>query len=327
MRRQILKRLALVGAHMALAFAIAPAAQAQQPAMPSLVRIVVPSVAGGSTDVIARAVAAQLGPKLGITVIVENRAGASGLIGAGAVAKSPRDGSMLLLYSTSLVTTAATMRNMPFDLNADLVPVSILGEGPLVVAVSSATNIRTPADFIAAARAKPEGLSHGTGGVGTMAHVAAELLGDLANVQLKHIPYKGAAPASLDLAAGTLDAMLAVNTTLAPQIKAGRIRLVGITSSQPSPAFPGVPTIASAVPGYSADLWVAVWARSGTPPALIERFNAELNEISRGKELRELMQSDGAMPLALTVDETGRRVRDSYALWKRVAAAKNIVVD
>jgi tripartite-type tricarboxylate transporter receptor subunit TctC len=136
--------------------ALAPTAVAQQPAPPALVRLVVPFSPGASTDVIARAVAAQLGPRLGTTVIVENRPGASGFIGASAVAKGPRDGSMLLFTSVSMLTAAATTKNVPIDVLTDLVPISILGEGPLVIVVSTKTDIKTPADLVAAARAKPD---------------------------------------------------------------------------------------------------------------------------------------------------------------------------
>ncbi|MFT3721143.1 tripartite tricarboxylate transporter substrate binding protein [Pseudorhodoferax sp.] len=305
----------------------ATGARAQQPPVPPLIRIVVPFAPGASTDVIARLIANQLGPRLGTNVIVENRAGGSGMIGSLAVVKGPKDGSMLLFTSVSMLSTAATTRNVPFDVTRDLVPIAVPGTGPLVIAVSSKTDIHTPADLVAAARARPGQLTHGTGGVGTIAHLAAELLNDAANIQLTHVPYKGAAPAVADTAGGTIDMMLAAKTTFAAQVTAGRMRLVAVTSEQPSPAFPGLPTMASVAPGYAVELWTALFAPAGTPPALVQRLNREVNEIAHSREMVELMQSDGATPLNVTPDEAAQRVRDAYATWKRLAAAKNIVLE
>lgn len=306
---------------------LAPMAAAQQPALPSVIKVIVPFAPGASTDVIAREVAAQLGTRLGTTVIVENRAGGSGMIGASAVAKAPKDGSMLLFTSVSMISAAATMKTVPLDVVNDLVPISVMGEGPMVVAVSSKTDIRTPADFLAAARARPDHLTHGTGGVGTFPHLAAELLSDAARIQLKHIPYKGMSLSTTDLASGTIDAMFAVNTTFASMIDSGRARAIAVTSLQPSPAFPGVPPMASVVPGYEATLWTALYAPAGTPPALLQRLNREVNEIGKSKALRDRMASDGAEPLALSLEQAHAKVKNAFDLFKKVAAAKNIVVE
>lgn len=305
----------------------APVAQAQPVQIPPLIRIVVPFAPGASTDVIARLIANQLGPRLGTNVIVENRAGGSGMIGGNFVAKAPKDGSTLLFTSVSMVSTAATTRNAPFDVTSDLVPIAMPGAGPLVIAVSAKTDIKTPADLVAAARAKPDQITHGTGGVGTIAHLAAELLNDAAKIQLRHIPYKGASLAVTDTAGGTIDMMIAVNTTFASQITAGRMRPIAVTSARPSPAFPGLPPMATVAPGYSVDLWTALFAPAGTPPALVQRINHEVNEIAKSKEVVELMQGDGATPLSVTPEEAAKRVRESYATWKRVATARNIVLE
>lgn len=312
------------------AFSLAAAssmAAAQQVPLPPVIKVIVPFAPGASTDVIAREVAAQLGPRLGTTVIVENRAGASGMIGASAVAKGPKDGSQLLFTSVSMISAAATMKTVPLDVVNDLVPISVMGEGPLVIAVSSKTNIRTPADLLAAARAQPDKITHGTGGVGTFPHLAAELLNDAAKIQLKHIPYKGMSLSTTDLASGVIDAMLAVNTTFASMIESGRARPIAVTSLNPSPAFPGIPTMASVVPGYEATLWTAMYAPAGTPTALLQRLNREINEIGQSKTLRDRMASDGAEPLALTLEQAHAKVRNAFGAFRKVAAAKNIVVE
>ena len=262
--------------------------------------------------------------RLGATVIVENRAGGGGLIGAAAVAKGPRDGSMLLLTTSSLVTAAATMKTATFDVSKDLLPVALLGEGPMVVAVTASSTIKTPADLVAAARARPDGLTHGSSGVGSLAHMTAELFNDAAHISVKHIPYKGSSQALIDLAAGTIDMMVAVHTTLAPQIKAGRVRLIGVTSRQPSPAFPGVLPMASAAPGFEANLWVAVFAPTGTPAAWVQRLNREINEIAKAKDVSDQLMFDGTLPKALPPEQIAPRIRDSLAGWKSLASAKKI---
>ncbi len=310
-----------------LAALVAASAGAQQPPLPPLIKIVVPFAPGASTDVIARALAAQLGPRLGTTVIVENRPGASGFIGSAAVAKGPRDGSQLLFTSVSMLSAATTMKNVPIDVLTDLVPVAIPGEGPLVFAVPVNSPIKTPADLLAAARAKPDTITHGTAGVGTLAHMAAELLNDAAKIQLRHIPYKGASLAVTDMLGGNIDMMIAVKSTFGPHVSAGKFRLVAITSLEPSPAFPGVPTLASVVPGYEVSLFTTLYAPAGTPPAIVARINQAVNEISKSKEMTDLMLSDAALPLTVTPEQAAVKVRNSYAMWKKLATSKNIVAE
>jgi len=307
--------------------AAAPAAFAQNAPVPPLIKLIVPFAPGASTDVTARALAAKIGPKLGTNIVVENKAGASGMIGAQAVVNGPKDGSQLLFTSISMVTTAATTRNSPFDVTKDLVPVAILYDAPLIIAVSAKTEIRTPADLLAAARARPDQVTHGTGGIGTTAHLAAELLNDAARIQLKHVPYKGASLAVTDAVGGTIDAIFAVNSTFSPQILSGRLRPIAVTSAQPSPAFPKLPTMASVVPGYNVTLWTGVFAPAGAPPALAQRINHEINEAMKSKEMQDILNNDGGTALALTPEESARRVRDAYATWKRVATARKMVLD
>lgn len=322
----MIKPIAALFSAVTLLSAVSPAhAEKIDPSIPSMIRIVVPYSAGAGTDVMARRVANQLGPRLGTTVIVENRPGASGMIGTSTVIKGPKDGSNLVFASVSLVTAAAVTRNVPFDITKDLVPVAITGEGPLLIVVPSQSPIKTPADLLAAARAKP--LTHGSAGVGTIVHLAAELLNSSAKTQFQHIPYKGAAPAITDTIGGTLDVMLAANTTFASQITSGRMRPIAVTSLQPSPAFPKLPTMASVVPGYSATLWNVLFAPAGTPARLLNILNHEVNEISKSKEMVELMQMDGFEPKSLTLDQASKQVHDAYTTWKALAKERNIVLE
>lgn len=317
---------AVVGCFLLLAFT--SMAGAQQPAFPPpLVKIIVPFPPGASTDLFARKMAVQLAARLKTTVIVENRAGGSAMIGTAAVAKGPRDGSMILVTSPSLVTVAATARSMPYDFNTDLTPVSLVWAGPLVVAVSAKTDIKTPGDLVAAARAKPGAISYGTSGIGTHAHLASELFNEAAKIEMRHVPYKGSGQAVVDLNSGTIEMMMGSNSSFTPHVQSGHVRIIGVTSRQPSPLLPGLPTMASVAPGYAVDTFLAVLVAGGTPAAIVQRLNREFNEIAASKEIRDLAQGDGAVPVALSPDEVARRLRGDVAMYKNVASAKNITLE
>ena len=302
-------------------------AWAQQTPLPPLIKIIVPFAAGASTDVAARAVAAELAKRTGGNVIVDNQPGASTFIGVASAAKAPKDGSVLLMTSTSTITAAATKPSVPVDLTTELLPVAQLSSGPLIIAASTQSNIKTPADLVAASRAKPDQITHGTGGVGTLAHVAAEMINDTAKISLKHVPYKGAALAVPDLVAGRLDLLIGVYTTIAPQVQTGRARLVAVTTPQPQAAFPGVPTMASVAPGLSIDIWVGFFAPLGTPLAVVQRLNAEFNEVAKSKAVLDVIQPDGSVLQSVSPSEFGARVRSGFLAWKKLAADKNIVAD
>jgi len=303
-----------------------PAALAQT-AMPRLVRIVVPFSPGASNDVIARAVAPLLAKRLDTTVIVENRPGAGGVIGADVVARSPRDGSVLLLTSSSFLTAAATQASLPYDAIAAFAPVAMIGDGPLLLAVSATTPYRTPADVVAAARAKPDELNYGSAGVGSIGHLATEILDVVAGVRMKHVPYKGAANAALDLASGQIQAMITNYSTVAPLVKAGKVRPIAVTSRSPHPAFPDLPTVASVVPDYAVDIWVGVFAPAGTPAPLIERLNRELVEIAKAPELAPILEPDGTVPMAMTPAAFAAQVGDDLAKWRKIATDRKIVAE
>ncbi|EER61820.1 conserved hypothetical protein [Acidovorax delafieldii 2AN] len=304
-----------------------PVAMAQQTSLPAMIRIIVPATPGSSTDAYARAVAVQLGERTGSSVIVENKPGASTMLGSAAVAKGPKDGSMLLVNSTSLVSTGASMKEPPLDVVKDLVPVAILEQNPLVVAVSTKSGIRTPAELVAAARATPDTLTHGTTGIGSIAHIAQEQFDDAAKIRIKHVPYRGASLAVMDMAGGVIDMVIATHTTVAPGVKTGRARLIGITSLAPNTAFSGVPTMASVAPGFSLDLWLGVFAPTGTPSPVVNRLNREINEIARSDKLREMMASDGGEPVTLAPEQIAPRIKESFATFRKLAAEKNFVAE
>jgi tripartite-type tricarboxylate transporter receptor subunit TctC len=306
--------------------ALLPVAGAQG-ALPRTIKIVVPFSPGGSNDVIARAIAVPLAKRLDVPVIVENKAGAAGVIGADAVAKSPHDGSVLLLTSSSFLTAAATQMQLPYDPIAAFAPVAMVGQGPMLLAVPAGAPYRTPADIVAAARAKPGALNYGSAGVGSVGHLATELLDDAAKIQMTHVPYKGAANATVDLAAGQIQVMISNYSTLSALIKGGKLKALAVTSKQPHAAFPDLPPLASAVPGYAIDIWVGVFAPAGTPAPLLDRLNREINEIAASPELAAVLEPDGTVPLALSSTAFAARVRDDLAQWKQVAAEHKIVAE
>ncbi len=307
--------------------ATSPIAVAQQVTIPPLIKIIVPFASGSTTDLVARTMAVQLATRLGTNVVVELRGGGSTMIGAGAVANGPRDGSMLLITTNSTVSAAATLRSPPFDMNRDLMPIAVIGDGPIIVGASAKSGIKTPADLVAAARAKPDTVTHGTSGVASLPHLSAELFGDAAKVQLSHVPYKGGGAAVIDLAAGTIDLMFATSSTLAPHVQSGRVNLVGVTTLQPSPAYPNLPTMASVAPGFSASVWIAAFAQSGISPALAQRLNREFNEISATKEMREMLVTNGLPPVAQSLEELRSRMTAEYGNWKKIATDRKIVLD
>ena len=306
-----------------------PAVATAQTAVPKLIRIVVPFSPGASNDAVARAIAVPLAQRLQATVIVENKAGAAGTIGADAVAKSPHDGSVLLLTSSTFLTAAATQARLTYDAIAAFTPVAMVGEGPLLLAVSAATPFKSPEELLGAARAKPDTLTYGTAGVGSIGHLATVLLGDAAKVKLTHVPYKGAANAAQDMGGGQIDLMISNYSTLAAlmQKEGGRVRALAVTSKQAHPSFAGLPPLATAVPGYDMDIWIGVFAPAGTPAPIVERLNREINAIAASPELAVLLGPDGTLPQSMTPSAFAARIKDELAKWKQLAAAHRIVAE
>jgi tripartite-type tricarboxylate transporter receptor subunit TctC len=298
-----------------------------QVTLPKAIKIVVPFSPGGSNDVIARAIAGPLAKRLDIPVIVENRAGAAGVIGADYVAKSPRDGSVLLLTSSSFLTAAATQTRLPYDPIAAFSPVAMVGRGPMLLAVSATTPFKTPAELVAAARAQPGALNYGTAGVGSIAHLTTELFDDTAGIKMTHVPYKGAANAAVDLAGGQIQVMVSNYSTLAPLMKGGKIKALAVTSGTPHAAFPALPPLATVAPGFAVAIWVGVFAPGGTSPAIVERLNQEINVIAASADLTPLLEPDGTLPEAISPATFAGRIKDELGQWKQIATEHRIVAE
>ncbi len=307
-------------------FLLAASGHAATP-IPKQIKIIVPFSAGASNDSIARVIAPQLGEKLKTSVIVENRAGAAGVIGSDYVAKAPKDGSVLLLNSSTFVTSAATQPTLPYDAIKSFIPVAMVGQGPLVVAVSAEKPYQSLAELLDAARANPKELNYGSAGVGSLAHLASTLLSDAANVDITHVPYKGSANAAADLAGGRIDLMLANYSSMASLLPTGKVKLVATTAPGKHDAFPQLRSAAETVPGYDVDIWVGVFAPAGTPEDLVDVLNKSINEISRSRQLTALLDMDGTVPSALSSAEFAKRVATDLDRWKALAKEHDITAN
>jgi tripartite-type tricarboxylate transporter receptor subunit TctC len=203
----------------------------------------------------------------------------------------------------------------------------MVGQGPLVVAVSGQDSYASIADILAAAKREPGKLNYGSSGIGSLAHLATTLLNDAAKVDIAHVPYKGAAAAAGDLAGGRIQLMIANYSSLAPLLDGNKVRLIATTSPEPHEAFPGLQPVAKDVPGYDVDIWVGIFAPAGTPRDLIERYNKAFNEINRSPRLEALLKLDGTTPAALTPEQFAQRVEQDLQRWKKVATEHGIEVN
>lgn len=297
------------------------------PEVPKQIKIVVPFSAGASNDAIARTIAPQLAKRLNTTVIVENRSGAAGTIGSDHVARAPKDGSVLLLTSSTFLTSAATQPTLPYDPTQAFAPVAMIGQGPLVIGVSAQTPYESLPQLLDAARQKPDALNYGSAGVGSLAHLATVMMLDASKTKMTHVPYKGAANATSDLAGGQIDVMLSNYSTLAPVVQNQKVRLLATTSADVHTSFPELKPAASTLPGYTVDIWVGVFAPAGTPKPLVDTLNAELNAIAASADTRKLLDLDGTVPVPLSSQAFTQQVQQDLETWKRVAQKHNITAN
>ena len=301
------------------------AAQDAAPGYPSRpVRIIVGFLPGSSQDILARYVGAKMTERLGKQILVDNRPGASGMIGNELAAKATPDGHTLLVTSVSYPMLAAVQK-LPYDPVKAHAPVAMLGNGPLVLV----TNLSVPATnvkgLIELAQAKPNALAFATAGIGGINHFGAALFARSAGVQLTHVPYKGGAPALTDVIAGQVQMMFGTLPLSLPQIRGGKIRALGVTSAKRAPLLPEVPTIAEAgVPGYEITTWWGVLAPAGVPAAIVAKLNGEIGGILAHPESAQRLAAEGAEPWPMTSAAFGRLMLYELEKWARVARVANI---
>ncbi len=310
----MLRRLA--AALIALALPVLAVAQAY-PTKP--VKIIVPFAAGGPADIYARVIAEKLQSALGQPFVVEDRPGGGAIIGTDAVAKSPPDGYTLLMMSNTHTVNESLFHEKPYQLMRDLVPVAPVNYSDLVMVVHPSVAANSLAEFIALAKSQPGGLNYASSGPGTPYHMAGELFKAMAGVDLVHVPYKGSSGARTDILGGQVQMMFDAITTMAPNVRAGKLRALGTSGKVRSSVLPEVATIAEAgVPGYDAVIWLGIMAPAATPKAIVDRLNAEITRAANAPQLREAWAAQGAVAMSMTPEEFGRFMREDIEKWARV---------
>jgi tripartite-type tricarboxylate transporter receptor subunit TctC len=293
------------------------------------IRFVVPFPPGGGNDILGRAFAERLGERLGQQWVVDNRGGASSIIGAEIVARAPADGYTLMLGSNSTLAVLPSLRSkLPFDPINDYDPISLLSTSPYLLVVNPAFEAKTVKELIALAKAKPGQLNFATPGHGTSNHLSFEMLKLMAGIDITHIPYKGTAAMITDLLGGRVSVMLVSTASVRPHVLAGRLRALGISTAKRSPAMPEVAPIAElGVPGYDTASWVGLVAPRGAPQAIITRLNSEIAAIIQGGDLREKLMSQGFVPEASTRQQYARHIRSELERFRALVQAAGIPVE
>ncbi len=289
------------------------------------VKIVVPFAAGGGNDIIARALSEGMSKKLGQQVIVENKPGAGTVIGADYIAKSKPDGYNVLIASFAQAVNPSLLPKLPYDPEKAFASVALIGIAPNVVVVPPDRSYKTIPELIAAAKAAPGKLNYGSYGSGTSAHLAAELFKLLAKVDIKHIPYKGSAPALTDMLGARLDVMFTTFPSVANHIRNNKLRALAVTSGKRSPAFPELPTVAEAgVPGYAAQTWYGILAPAGTPPEAIAKLHDAIRVAADGELFKKRSAEDGLVVNVGGPDVLTKFLDEEETRWRRVIKEANI---
>jgi tripartite-type tricarboxylate transporter receptor subunit TctC len=314
----------------AIAGALLPfAARAQAPEWPSRpVRFIVPYPPGGPTDIMGRIIAQAVQGPLGQPFVVENRAGANGLIGSEQAARAAPDGSTFLVNASAHVIVPHLTPNMPIDVLADFAPVTNIAAVPLWLVVNPALPVRSVAEFIAYARANPGRIAYASSSQGGAPHLAGELFKLMTGTDLVHVPYRGSGPAGQDLIAGTVQAMFDSVPASAGAVRDGRLRALGVTTRNRIAPFPDLPTIAEAgVPGYEISTWYGIWAPARTPPNIIARLQQAVATAARNPETRARFDALGAEPVADSPEDYARFVRAEYDRWGKLVRDARIKLD
>lgn len=303
------------------------APEARWPERP--IRFIVPFPAGATTDIVARIVAQKLGDLLGQSLIIENRSGASGNLGAEAIARSAPDGYTIgLATSTTHVIASALNKNLSYDPIKDFTPVSMLVDTPYALVVYAGLPVKNVTELIALARAKPRALTYSSVGPTSLAHMAGELFSRMAGVELTHVPYRSASHAVVDLNEGRIDAQFGALGASLPFVQEGKLRALAVTSARRSAALPDVPTLSeTGLTGYDATLWVAIMMPAGVPAAITARLNRDIRATLRDPEVHEGLAAQAVQIFPSTPEELQDRVRRDTVKWRDLAMAAGIHAD
>ena len=302
------------------------AADAQREFSQRPVRLVSPFAAGGNTDLIGRLIAPKLAERLGQNVIVENRPGAGGMVGAAQVSKGTPDGHTLLFISGAFPAHSAVTRNLPYDPIRDFAWITTVVTYPFVVVVKADSPVRTVSDLVNVAKKNPGKLNYGSVGTGSVFHLAAELFNSMAGTEMTHVPYKGSAEPTTELIAGRLDTIFTTLTGAFPHIQANRVRALAVTSLEPSPHLPSLPTVAQTLPGYEVLSFAGIGAPRGTPRAIVAHLNRELRAVLEQADIRKRLTELGGDVEPSSPEEMTRKVEADIAKWKRIVETRKIVI-
>lgn len=306
-----------VAAALAVGIYVMPAAAQTYPSKP--VRLIAASSPGSAVDIVGRIVAQKLGERLGQQVVVDNRAGAGGNLGAEIAAKAAPDGYTLFMGTPAQTINPGLYRTLNYDLVRDFAPVSLLTTGHYSIVVHPSLPVKSVRELIALARARPAQLFYASAGNGNATHLAAALFSSMAHVEFVHVPYKGTGPALTDLIGGQVQLMFPNLTAALPYVKTGRLRALAVTGEKRSPAAPELPTVMEAgVPGYRVISWFGILLPAGAPRELITRLNSELVQVMRAPDIRERLATDGAEPTFSTPEKFGDFIRAEIAQWSKV---------
>ncbi|MDB5924860.1 MAG: hypothetical protein JWN13_3796 [Betaproteobacteria bacterium] len=293
------------------------------------IRLIVGVPPGGTTDVVARLVSQKLGEQLGQQVVVENRGGAGGNIGAEVVAKAPPDGYTLFLATIGTMTINPSLyRKMPFDTLRDFAAISQLTSMPQLLVVHPSVPVKTVKELIAYAKNRPGQLNFASGGSGTAIHLAGELFKTMANVDMVHIAYKGGGPAMIDLLGGQVSLMFDQILTALPHVQNAKLQALGVTTEKRSPAAPQIPTISeAALPGYAVTTWHGFLAPAGTSKDVISRLSAETAKVLQSADIRERFAAQGVDPISSTPEQFAAMMKSELEKWRKVIAASGTKLD
>ncbi len=316
----------LAQAAMAAGLALLTVGLHAQPYPAKPIRMMVPFPAGGGSDTMGRVIGHKLAERLGQPVVVENRPGAGGSIGADVVAKAPPDGYTILLGSTSeLVQYPNVNPKIPYDPLRDFAPITLVGTVPLVLVVHPSLPVRSVKELVALTKARPGEVNFGSAGNGSTTHLAVELLILMTGARMTHVPYKGSPQAVADLVAGNVQLGIPTMPAALSFIKAGRAKALGVTSSKRTPVLPDVPTLQEAgVQGYETDLWTGILAPAGTPAAVLSRLHAEIVHATGLPDVKEALGRQGAIPASGTPQEFSAYMKAELAKWARVVKEANV---
>lgn len=311
---------------LALGQASVALAQAAYPTKP--VKIIVPYSAGGPADIYARFVGDRLQKAMGQPFVIENRPGAGAIIGTDAVAKSPPDGYTLLMMSNTHTVNESLFTKKPYSLLRDLAPIAPINYSDLILVVHPSVPAKNLKELIALAKAKPGALNYASSGPGTPYHMAGELFKAMAGVDLVHVPHKGSAEARTDVLAGNVQMMFDAITTMAPLVQSGKVRAIATSGKTRSSIMPNVPTLNEAgVPGYDAVIWLGMMAPAGTPKAVIDTLNADIQKVVSAPDVKDAWAKQGAVPMRMSPDEFGKFIEQDIQKWAKVVKFSGAQID